>query len=71
MAAFWAPFGEDLARACLGRGELECEDSRSARVFQTFFEEEDRDDRERNHRDAEQDQPLLAVHQEDLRSSSL
>jgi hypothetical protein len=30
----------------LGRGELECEDSRSARVFKSFFEDEDGDDRE-------------------------
>ena len=71
MTAIWTPFGEDLARACLGSGELECEDPRPTRVFQWLFENEDRDDGECDHRDTEQDQPLLAGHREDLSSSSL
>ena len=54
------PFGEDLARARLRRGELEPDDPRPAGVFQAFFEDEDGDNRKRDHRDAEQDQPLLA-----------
>lgn len=36
-------------------------------MFQAFFEDEDRDDRKHDHRDTEEDQPLLASHRGHLR----
>jgi hypothetical protein len=64
VTAFRSPFGEDLACARVGRGELESDDPRPARVFQSFLKDQERDDGERDHRDTEEDQPLLPGHQQ-------